>query len=159
MVPNGSSPSVLPSLIDRLENVRPNGRGQSVAQLEMAVLRDLEWLLNSRSAAEAVPEQMEALQTSLYCYGLPDLSSLSATSSQHRSKIRAAIQSAIEQFEPRLSDVAVHELEPDRRNKASLRFQITALLRADPAPKEITFDTVLDLSRGDFRVGGSSRET
>ena len=159
MPPNGPTHFVLPSLVDRLENGKPNGRGQSVTQLETAVLRDLEWLLNTRATGEAPPDEMEALQASLYSYGLPDLSSLSASSSQHRTRIRLAIQRSIEQFEPRLTDVSVHEMEPDTRNRASLRFLITGLLRTEPAPKEITFDTVLDLSRGEFRIGGGARET
>ena len=82
MPPNGPTHFVLPSLVDRLENGKPNGRGQSVTQLETAVLRDLEWLLNTRATGEAPPEEMEALHASLYSYGLPDLSSLSAGSSQ-----------------------------------------------------------------------------
>ena len=149
---------VLPSIVDRLEAVKPNGR-QTSAQLEAAVLRDLEWLLNTRSTAEAPPEQMEALAASVYSYGIPDLSSLSSSSSQHRARIRAAIQRSIELFEPRLSEVSVHEAQAATRNRGSLRFLITANLRMEPSPKEITFDTVLDLSRGEFRLGGSARET
>jgi len=35
-----------------------------------------------------------------------------------------------------------------------LRFQIQGLLRIDPAPERVTFDTVLELTSGEYQVKG-----
>ena len=37
-----------------------------------------------------------------------------------------------------------------------MRFQIEALLKMDPAPEHISFDTVLQLSSGEYQVKGDS---
>jgi predicted component of type VI protein secretion system len=34
-----------------------------------------------------------------------------------------------------------------------LHFQIEGMLRTDPAPERIVFDTVLELSSGEYQVG------
>ena len=35
-----------------------------------------------------------------------------------------------------------------------LRFQIEALLKMDPAPEQVLFDTVLQLNSGEYQVKG-----
>ena len=35
-----------------------------------------------------------------------------------------------------------------------MRFQIEAVLRLEPVPEQITFDTVLELSSGEYEIKG-----
>jgi type VI secretion system protein ImpF len=56
-------------------------------------------------------------------------------------------------FEPRLTSVQV-ALAPSQSAGRTLRFVIDALLRIDPAPEHITFDTTLELTSGEYAVKG-----
>ena len=71
--------SLLPSILDRLiepkegESADLGSRGQSVRELEEAVRRDLQDLLNTRrTAIDGFPEDVE-LSRSLLTFGLPEL--------------------------------------------------------------------------------------
>ena len=54
-------------------------------------------------------------------------------------------------FEPRLTDVHV-TLESTDTVDRRLRFHIEGNMKLDPAPEEISFDTVLELSSGEYKV-------
>jgi type VI secretion system protein ImpF len=41
-------------------------------------------------------------------------------------------------------------------SKKKLRFQIEGVLKMDPAPEQISFDTVLQLTTGEYQVKGDS---
>jgi type VI secretion system protein ImpF len=58
---------------------------------------------------------------------------------------------AIQRFEPRLADVAVTLVE-GREFDRTLRFRIDALLKVDPAPEPVTFDSLLQLHTKAFVV-------
>ena len=150
------------SVFDRLlddqpknrHEVQPN-RFQAIRQYKDAVGRDLESLLNSRANPwEPGPEHPE-LAASVFTYGLPDFSNLSVNAASHRLILVRKIQRAIQLHEPRLGGVVV-DIPPDTGapNKLQLRFVVTALLLMDPAPEQVTFDTVLELSRGEYMVKG-----
>jgi type VI secretion system protein ImpF len=129
--------SILDRLIDSNPNARtdaPLNRANSMRQLKSALRRDLEWLLNTRQSPEAVGEGTSELRRSLYNYGLPDTTALTT-------------------FEPRLMGVRV-TLEPVTAGSRILRFQIQGLLRVDPAPERVAFDTVLELTKGEYEVKG-----
>ena len=57
----------------------------------------------------------------------------------------------IEHSEPRLREVQVRLEEGDLERK-KLRFHIGAHMQMKPLPEEIVFDTVLDLTTGEYRV-------
>jgi type VI secretion system protein ImpF len=59
----------------------------------------------------------------------------------------------IRDFEPRLTNVEV-KFDSDivDKTKASLHYRIEALLRVDPAPEPVVFDTVLELGSRAFVV-------
>ncbi len=102
--------SVLERLIDLEPTARtdvPQTRGQSVRQLKSALRRDLEWLLNTRQIAGGVPEDYQLLERSLFGYGLPDVSNLSANSIRDRNRLLRMLENTISAFEPRLSGVKV----------------------------------------------------
>ena len=62
-----------------------------------------------------------------------------------------AIAACLRTYEPRLIDVHV-TLEGSDTEDRRLRFHIEGNLRLDPAPEEISFDTVLELSSGEYKV-------
>ena len=151
------TPSVLDRLIDLDRSVSadpPTSRNQSVRQLKASLRRDLEWLLNSRRNPEAAPESYEHVSTSLYNYGLPDVSSMSVESPRDRNRLLRMIDVAVQTFEPRLSQLRVRAVESAATGSRSLRFQIEGMLEMDPAPEQIYFDTLLQLNSGEYQVKG-----
>ncbi len=149
--------SVLDRLIDlepdnRMEN--PLSRTQSVRVLKNAVRRDLEWLLNSRRIVDAPDEALKEVNRSTYVYGLPDLSALTMASTGDRSRLTRQILAAINQFEPRLTNVRLVMVETPDASKKDVRLRIEAMLRMDPVPEPISFDTVIELKSGNCHLSG-----
>ncbi len=153
--------TVTQSVIERLIDLDPAAktdppqtRSQSVRQLKAGLRRDLEWLLNTRQIAHGVPEEFPELEGSLYGYGLPDVSNLSASSIHDRNRLLRMLESTITAFEPRLSGAKVSVVESGSNSGRQLRFQIEGLLLMDPSPELISFDTVLELSSGEYQIKG-----
>lgn len=150
--------SLLPSIIDRLiepkgeESSDLNRRGQTVRELEEAVRRDLQDLLNTRRAAiDGFPEDAE-LSQSLLSFGLPELTSFNPTVPDQRKTLQTIIEDTIGRFEPRLMDVHVTSMTADAASGRGLRMSIEALLRVSPAPVPVTFDTVVKSGSGEWQV-------
>lgn len=148
------------SVLDRLIDLEPKARSeapltraQSLRRLKAALKRDLEWLLNTRRTPQEAPASSHELDHSLYHYGLPDFTGLSLRSSRDQQKITKMLESAIARFEPRLANVRVR-MAPVAENARLIRFVIEGLLRIDPAPERVSFDTVLELSSGQYQVMG-----
>ena len=155
--------TVSQSVLDRLTNLTPKGQGdapmsfsESVRRYKAGVLRDLEWLLNTRRIPEPIPEGLDEIEKSVYVYGLPDTTSLSGDDPAVRKQLQREIADCIRRFEPRLDDVEVKLLAPTEDTKRMVRFSVEAILRMDPDPERIVFDTVLDPSSGKIRVAGST---
>ncbi len=151
-------PNVTLSVLDRLIDNEPNApadppisRTQSLRHLRTALRRDLEWLLNTRRTPEPVTESGSQLVRSLYNFGLPDLTNLGIHSVTDQNRLLWMLEAAVEAYEPRISGARV-VLEPVSGNARILRFQIQGLLRIDPAPERVTFDTVLELTKGEYEV-------
>lgn len=147
-------PSVLDRLIDRDDRTPGGGWGQSVARYKASVLRDLEWLLNTRRTPETAPEDLPELRQSVYHYGLPDLSSLSADSTSDRRFLLREVERTLELFEPRLNSVQVSLADVGEAGRPEIRFVVKGLLRMEPSPERVSFDTVLSLASGRFEVEG-----
>lgn len=158
----GDGPITL-SLLDRLTDENPKQteeppltRSQSLRLMKAGVRRDLEWLLNTRQPVETAAEG-SFLERSLYMYGLPELPSLSASSLTDKQRLMHAIERTIEHFEPRLTNVRVTLVsDPSDEKFQAVRFVIEALLKVDPAPERVSFDTVLDLSNQEYKVQGEA---
>ena len=151
--------AVTPSLIDRLIDLEPanstdppSTRSQSVRQLKMALRRDLEWLLNTRRIPDEAPQAYDLVSHSLYNYGLPDVTSLALNSPRDKKQLLRTIEQTLADFEPRLTEVRVRTVDDGNSAPRVLRFQIEGLLKMDPAPEQIFFDTLLQLSTGDCQV-------
>jgi type VI secretion system protein ImpF len=149
--------SVLDRLIDQEPERKlepPLTRARSLRELKAALRRDLEWLLNTRRTIEESPASLKELERSLYNYGLPDVSSLYLRSSNDQNTLLKAIRVAINYFEPRLLNIKVG-LEPAAADARVVRFSIEGLLRMDPAPEHVFFDTMLEPMSGQYQVKGS----
>jgi type VI secretion system protein ImpF len=149
------------SVLDRLIDLEPGNRmenslsrSQSVRLLKSAVRRDLEWLLNSRRICDPPDEALKELNKSTYVYGLPDLSSLTMAASGDRNKLVRQILATINLFEPRLANVRLVVVEAPDSAKKDVRLRVEAMLRMDPVPEPITFDTVIELKSGNCRLTG-----
>jgi type VI secretion system protein ImpF len=149
--------SVLDRLIDlepenRMEN--PLSRSQSVRVLKSAVRRDLEWLLNSRRICDPPDESLKEVNRSAYMYGLPDLSTLTMAATGDRNKLVRQILATINQFEPRLANVRLVLIETPDSAKKDVRLRVEAMLRMDPVPEPISFDTLIELKSGNCHLTG-----
>lgn len=150
------------SVLDRLIDTEPTNAleapltwAQSVRELKRGLRRDLEWLLNTRSFPEEIGEELEETGSSVFTYGLPDFSSYSTGSLETRARLERALKQALERFEPRLFNVTVTTVEGQQTvDRRIMRFLIAGWLRMDPAPQQVSFDTRLELARGEYRVAG-----
>ena len=150
------------SVLDRLIDYEPGLAAdrtitwdESVRRMKLAVLRDVEWLLNTRRIVEPAPDEYPEVQASVYHFGIPDVSSMSADSESARQRLMRNIEEAIETFEPRLTQVRVLPVEGGTEQR-EIHFMVDAVLRLDPDPERVIFDTVLETSSGEFRVSGSA---
>lgn len=149
------------SVLDRLvQSGEPEPRNwhESVRALKAAVLRDVEWLLNTRRTMEPADAELPELQQSVYNFGLPDITSLTTDSSLARKQLLRHVESSIELFEPRLSNVRVTERVTEGESGRRVRFAVEGMLRLHPDPEPISFDTVMDAGTGRFSVSGGPSE-
>lgn len=149
--------SVLDRLIDyepEVSREAPASRSKNLRLLKQAVRRDLEWLLNTRQPP-FLPTGLSEVLGSAWAYGIPDFSTLSSRNPSDQLRLKRALEFALEAFEPRLEDVAVHVDTTDTVTR-TLRFRIDARLKVDPAPEPVTFDTTFQIGNGEFRVKGEA---
>jgi len=146
-------------LLDRLTDRDPMSatearmtHAQSVSEFKQSVRRDVEWLLNTRRIPEPAPDSLSELQDSLYDYGLPDITSLSADSPEVRMQLARRIEEAVTLFEPRLADVKISVTDAGEGGTRQLRFLIEGMLRMEPNPEQVAFDTILDTTNCNFEV-------
>jgi type VI secretion system protein ImpF len=149
----GAEQVVRRSVLDRLiqsGDPEPRTAAESLRAVQASVLRDVEWLLNTRRIAEPAAAHLTELHESVYHYGLPDISSLSADSPAVRREVLRQVAECIQRFEPRLAAVRVTE-PATAGSTRHIRFHVEAMLRL-PNPEPIYFDTVLDPATGCFTV-------
>lgn len=158
---SGVERSVQQSLLDRLIDLDPRTSSEvppswseSVRQLKTSLRHDLDWLLNTRRNHVPAPESFEELPKSLYSFGFPDITSLGRDSKEVRSLLLRQVEETIAAFEPRLAGVKVSLTESEEDGSRQLRFLIEGLLRMEPNPEQVVFDTVLEMSSGEYHVKG-----
>lgn len=164
MKPDIRDEKLIPSVLDRLIDEEPHrvsevpaSRTQVLQQMKSSVGRDLQNLLNTRCRASTWDEGLDQLPRSLVAYGVPDCVGINTGSRDQQEILREMIQNAVITFEPRLMNVRVNLSDTDDPNDRTLRFRIDALLRVDPAPEPVAYDSRLDASIGDFTVQGARR--
>lgn len=147
----GDGEILRPSILDRLRDRDGVGAYGSVSEYRQAVLRDVESLLNHRRTIEPAPESCPEVRRSVYHYGLPDLTSVSADSGHSLQGVCRIMEETLRTFEPRLEGPSVR-IEEDEAAGRGVHFVIEGLLRMDPEPELIRFDTVLEAGGGSFTV-------
>ncbi|HEY7636882.1 MAG TPA: type VI secretion system baseplate subunit TssE [Gemmatimonadales bacterium] len=159
----GLDRSVQQSLLDRLIDLDPKTTTEaplswtrSVQQLKASLRRDLEVLLNTRRIPTPAPEAFEELAQSLYHFGFPDITSMGRDSKDVRVRLMRQVEETIATFEPRLASVKVTLAETTEDGKRQLRFLIEGLLRMEPNPEQVVFDTVLEIASGEYHVKGDA---
>ncbi|HSW49611.1 MAG TPA: type VI secretion system baseplate subunit TssE [Bryobacteraceae bacterium] len=149
--------SVLDRLIDnepKRTSEAPASPAQSLRELKASLRRDIEWLLNTRRCIQEPPPGASELERSLHTYGLPDICSLSLTTGHDYQRLARAMEATLAGFEPRLKTIRVTPAPARDTASRVLRFQIDGVLRVEPVPEHLTFDTVLELTSGEYEVKG-----
>ena len=120
----------------------------AIETIRHAVRRDIEGLLNARRSRKPLPQGLTDLAVSPLGYGIPDPTAGSFTDEDRRQSLAAEVEATIRRFEPRLSAVRVtlSKLPRDTRDPLvdrTLRIKVEAVLRSDPVPEPVSFETVL----------------
>jgi type VI secretion system protein ImpF len=152
----GMALSFLDRLIDEApglqRDVAPSAWEQ-MRQAKAALCRDLTALLNTRRAEQDFDPAYEEATNSLLSFGITDFTSYNLKSAAEQEQVRRSIERAVRQFEPRLAGVEVSVEEPDPV-RPELRFQISAILRAEPAAQSVVFDATLRRESRRIAVSG-----
>jgi type VI secretion system protein ImpF len=130
----------------------PMTRPESLRQFRMAVKRDLEWLLNTTRMPIEIPEACEEIRNTVLFFGLPDIASISLQSPGDEQRLLRSLEESIETFEPRLAHARVTSRDPYKATQQAITFHVEAMLMIDPAPERISFDTVLEVTKGAYSV-------
>ncbi len=154
--------AVTSSILDRLIDLNPDvsadppaNRTQSVRQLKASLRRDLEWLLNTpQESGRGCPKPTRSFSGRSTITDLPDVTSMGLNSPRDRQRLLRIVEQTIEIFEPRLTRMRVRAMDNTSSGPRILRFQIEGLLKMDPAPEQILFDTVLQLNSGEYQIKG-----
>ena len=135
-------------LFERLTDLQPNTKFEkkpfkmySVKELKQSVLREVEWLLNTRSPIPAYLYRKQ--DKNAINYGTPDFFSLFHPLTQKNQRDFCELLSAIiEKFEPRLKNVnAVFErYDPIQR---SVLMTIESILSIDGVIEQMSFKVLL----------------
>jgi type VI secretion system protein ImpF len=107
--------------------------------LKQSIRREMGRLLNTRCP---IPLASPAEERTVVNYGIPDFSSLSPNSNDHRSKLENWIRDAIVSYEPRLVDVRVI-VEPPPRGERTLIARIDAKLQLETVREPVAFSVVM----------------
>ncbi len=135
----------------KLSSEAPKSRSQSLQELKQSVRRDIEWLLNSRNTNAEIPEGLKEVRKSLAAYGLPDFTTMSSKDVDDRKELIDSVEDALKFFEPRIMKLKVILDETDIVNRG-VRFKIQGVLRVEPTPEPVVFDTVLQTGIGEFEI-------
>lgn len=149
-------------LFDRLDNEgepasgnRQAARARAVEQAMRSITRDLQALLNTRSAlSQASLKPYDEVARSIVNYGLIDFAGMCVTSNADQHDICHAVRLAIERHEPRLHKVAV-TLQPRQGAINRVDFVITGRLKSAPHDDPLSFNAVFRPSLQQYAIDGS----
>jgi len=185
--------NIKPSLLDRLTDEEPASKEESRSQRVITptrylegVLRDLRWLLNTRThlldtpvtdkpvrsarlvkghaeaGNEAVLGDFPEVCKSVLAYGVPDLSGV-MTANLIMGELSKTIEEAIRVFEPRVNPgtLRVRPLtdlgdRPEGAGLASIGFEIKADVLMDPIPERLHLKTIIDLETGECQFADTA---
>jgi type VI secretion system protein ImpF len=146
-------------LLDRLIDEAPDmahdpplALAAAIDMLRRSVRRDIEALLNARRRWRSWPSGYTELAESPVGYGISDFAAGAFNDPAQRDHLRFQIERAVRRFEPRLAEVRVVLLDADNTLDATLRLRIEGMLRVEPAPEPIAFDTLVDAATAEVLV-------
>lgn len=122
-----------------------------VKRYKDSVKRDLEWLFNTRRTFDHRIGQYPEIESSVYAWGLPDITSVNIGSVNDQRKLVEIMKESLRLFERRLTDIAI-DFDPVSGGSRSLQFRISGTLLMNPAPEPVTIDTVLDSTSARYEV-------
>ena len=144
------------SLIDRLVDRDPRSQWEappfrtlSREELKESVLRDLEWLLNTRTSLPG--SLLDEKDLTVIDYGIPDFGLYSPANPNHQRLLAQRIRRSISAFEPRLQKVRV-TVEPEMPDEKTLTIHIDAVLVVEPFREPVSFQTVLQGQTGRLEI-------
>jgi len=123
----------------------------TIRRYKDSVKRDLEWLFNTRRTFDQRLDRYPNVESSVYAYGLPDITSVNIGSVNDQRTLVDMMKESLRLFERRLTDVII-DFEPVVGGNRSLQFRISGVLMMDPAPEEVCIDTVLDSTSSRYEV-------
>jgi type VI secretion system protein ImpF len=91
-------------------------------------------------------------------YGISDFAAGAFNDPQQREQLRAGIEQTIRRFEPRLGRIRVALADGQNTLEPVLRLHIEALLRVEPAPEPIAFDTLVNSATAEVQVKAGSAD-
>jgi type VI secretion system protein ImpF len=144
---------VTQSLIDRLIDVDdwPTTRSNSMRMYRDSLKRDVESLLNTRRPPISNLQGYPKAAASVIHFGLTDINAFTGSAERDENALLLAILQSLREFEPRIQSPRVSLIRNDTAAR-HLRFHIDGRIQFDNVPEDITFDTVLELSSGEYEV-------
>lgn len=131
--------------IRKMEEAPEKRLTTSSSEVMDSVLRYLQKILNTKKGSVDIDTE----------FGIPDLTNISSSFSDEAIPgLEAAIKKVIEDFEPRLGNVAVHFVT-EQQDRMKLKFSISAKLATDDKAGQIIFETIVD-SDGQIKVTPNS---
>lgn len=146
---------LLDRLIDdtpQMQQDPPASAAEALALLRRSVRRDIEALLNARRRWRSWPGSYHELALSPLGYGIADFTAGAFNDPAQRDRLRLQIEDTVRRFEPRLAQVRVILIDTGNPLESTLRLRIEALLRTEPAPEPIAFDTLFDAATAEVQV-------
>lgn len=148
-----------PGLFDRLDAddeealaTRHRVRSRAFEKCKLSITRDLEALLNTRSALPPPAlAPFPAVAGSVVNYGLIDFAGMCMTSDTDQQQICTAVRRAIERHEPRLHKVDV-TLRPTKGAINRVEFTITAQFKSALRKEPMSFNAVFRPSLQQYSV-------
>jgi type VI secretion system protein ImpF len=148
---------LLPFLLDRLVDEDPQNKLESrerrvisFKQFHKAILRDLQWLLNSptKAAVDEIDEFPEVAKSVLN-YGMPDIAG-STESSMTPEMVEKMVRTAVHTFEPRVlrNSLHVRGISAAKAVGNMLALEIRGQVWAQPMPESLYVKTEVDLETG-----------
>lgn len=152
---------VMPCLLDRLVDDQPHVRSGenkdifTARYLKTAILRDLIWLLNSKSKTSTGElSKFPEVESSVLNFGIEDLCGVSYEGAD-LNELEQSIKSSIIRFEPRLDPetLSVSLFRPkEGGTMSSFEVQISGTIIATPVPEELILHSLVDAESGRFEL-------
>jgi type VI secretion system protein ImpF len=146
-------------LLDRLLDADPDApempsptAAEALERLHVAVRRDVEALLNARRRRRPLPHLLLELPSSIFNYGIPDPASGAYSVPELRAGLAREVETTVRRFEPRLTQISVQLVDDKAQFGNAMRMKVDAVLRADPVPEPVSFETLLDPVTRDVTV-------